>query len=139
VFTAQYALSPHMLNRQFRFERITVQCPLNNISFSVNALCVRPSESLYVCRIAMPLNNTGCSLVHIGPNSLCNGDTVCFLRHKPEVYLVKQHAIKAYTGLKAGIFVFLTWHLLRVSSFRLRLLYPGRENSCYVLSTMVRV
>ena len=73
------------------------------------------------------MNKNVCFPVYLGQNSLCNGDAVCFLRHKPKVYVVKQHAIQAYGGLEVGIFVFLTFHLLGVSSFRLRPLYSWGE------------
>ena len=120
-------------------KRAKVQWLLYNISLSVSSLCLRPSESLYVFRIVATLNNTVYLPLHLEPNSLCNGDAVCFLRHKPKLYVVKQHAIKAYSGLEVGIFVFITWHLLGVSSFRLRPLHSRGDNSCYLLSTMTRV
>jgi hypothetical protein len=123
----------------FHLERVIVQWLLYNISFGVSTLHVRPSESLYVFRIVISLNKTVCFPEHLGPNSLCNGGAVCLLRHKPKVYVIKQHAIGAYSGLELGIFVFLTWHLLGVRSFRLRPLYSREDNSWYVLSTMNRV
>lgn len=117
------------LRVKFRLERAKGKWLLYNTSFGVNTLCFRPSDYLYVLRIAITLHKTVCFPVHLGPNSLCNGDAVCFLRHKPEVYVVKQHAIQAYSRLKVGIFMFLIWHLLGVSSFRLRPFYSGGDNS----------
>jgi hypothetical protein len=102
----------------------TVQHLLN-----INSLCVQLSDSLYVFHIVITLNKTVCFPVQLGPNNLCNGDAVCFLCHKPKIYVVKQHDIKAYSGLEVGTFVFLTWHLLGFSSFRLRPFYSQGNNS----------